>query len=137
MINWIAEPSGQAATPSGPFAFAGGLRAARPVAPVHLRGRRLEGGGIRITWTRCARRDADHWLDGDISLDEPQERYRIDILAGTIVKRSFDVSEPALHYPAGLEIEDFGAPQAALSVRIRQRGQKVAFGVPAQALLRL
>jgi hypothetical protein len=137
VINWIAEPSGQAATPSGPFAFAGGLRAERPVAPVHLRGRRLEGAAIRITWIRCARRDADHWLDGDIALDEPQERYRIDILDGATVRRSFDVSEPALHYTAGLEIEDFGAPQAALSVRIRQRGQKVAFGVPAQALLSL
>ncbi len=137
MINWIAEPGGQVAASSGPFAFAGGLRAERPIAPVHLRGRRLEGGGIRITWTRCARRDADHWLDGDIALDEPQERYRIDILDGTTVKRSFDVSEPALHYAAGFEIEDFGLPQAALSIRVRQRGQKVAFGVSAQALISL
>ncbi|WP_426240846.1 phage tail protein [Pararhizobium sp. DWP1-1-3] len=137
VINWIAEPGGQVAARSGPFAFAGGLRAERPVAPVHLRGRRLEGGAIRITWTRCARRDADHWLDGDIALDEPQERYRIDILDGAAVKRSFDVSEPALHYAAGFEIEDFGVPQVALSIRVQQRGQKVAFGVPAQALLSL
>ena len=135
MINWIAEAAGQAVTPTGPFAFAGGLRAETPVAPVHLRGRRLEGGAIRITWIRCARRDADHWLDGDIALDEPEERYRVDIFDGAVIKRSFDVSESVLDYGAGLEIEDFGAPQEALSVRIRQRGQKVAFGVPAQASL--
>ncbi len=137
VIRWIAEPGGQVATPAGPYAFAGGLRAETPVAPVHLRARRIESGGIRITWIRCARRDADHWLDGDIALDEPQERYRIDILDGATVKRSLDVTEPALHYSAGLEIEDFGVPQAALSVRVRQRGQKAAFGVAAQATLTL
>lgn len=137
VIRWIAEPGGQVATPAGPYAFAGGLRAETPVAPVHLRARRIESGGIHITWVRCARRDADHWLDGDIALDEPQERYRIDILDGATVKRSLDVTEPALHYSAGLEIEDFGVPQAALSVRVRQRGQKAAFGVAAQATLTL
>lgn len=137
VIRWIAEPGGQVVTPAGPYAFAGGLRAETPVAPVHLRARRIESGGIRITWVRCARRDADHWLDGDIALDEPQERYRIDILDGAIVKRSLDVTEPALHYAAGLEIEDFSVPQAALSVRVRQRGQKAAFGVAAQATLTL
>ncbi|MBP1859817.1 baseplate multidomain protein megatron [Rhizobium herbae] len=135
-INWIAEAGGQQANPTGPFAFTGGLRAETPVAPVHLRARR-ETGGIRITWTRCARRDADHWLDGDIALDEAQERYRVDIFDGAAVKRSVDVSEPTFDYPAALEIEDFGVPQAAVSVRVRQRGQKVAFGVPAQALLDL
>ncbi|MCV9997732.1 glycoside hydrolase/phage tail family protein [Pararhizobium sp. YC-54] len=136
-INWIAEPGGQAATPSGPFVFAGGLRAQTPVAPVHLRARRIESGDVNITWTRCARRDADHWLDGDIALDETQEAYRLDILDGASVKRSFDVSEPALNYAAGLEVADFGGPQTALSIRVRQCGQKVALGVPAQALLSL
>ncbi len=136
VIRWIAEPGGQVVSPAGPYAFTGGLRAETPVAPVHLRARRIESG-IRITWVRCARRDADHWLDGDIALDEPQERYRIDILDGAIVKRSLDVTEPALHYAAGLEIEDFGVPQAALSVRVRQRGQKAAFGVAAHATLTL
>lgn len=137
VIQWIAEPGGQVATPAGPYAFAGGLRAEKPFAPVHLRARRIDSGAIRITWIRCARRDADHWLDGDIALDEAQERYRVDILDGEIVKRSLDVTEPTLDYAAGLEIEDFGAPQAVLSVRVRQCGQKVAFGVAAQAMLPL
>ncbi len=135
--NWIVETGGQTATPAGPFAFTGGLRAEMPVAPVHMRARRIDTGGIRINWIRCARRDADHWLDGDIALDEVHERYRIDILDGGAVKRSVDVSEPTFEYTADLEIEDFGGPQAAVSVRVRQRGQKVAFGVPAQALLDL
>jgi hypothetical protein len=137
VINWIAEAGGQTAAPAGPFVFSGGLRAETPVAPVHLRARRLEAGGIRISWIRCARRDADHWLDGDIALDEAEERYRVDILDGGVVKRSVDVLGPVFDYAASLEIEDFGMPQAAVSVRVRQRGRKVAFGVAKQALLDL
>ena len=97
----------------------------------------METGGVRITWLRCARRDADHWLDGDIALDEPQERHRIEILDGGAVKRAADVDGPVFDYDAGLETADFGAPQASLSVRVRQRGQVVAFGIPAEALLEL
>ncbi len=137
MINWIVEAGGQTTGPVGPFAFAGGLRSETPVAPVHLRARRSESGGIRITWTRCARRDADHWLDGDIALDEPVERYRVEILDGGTVRRALDVSEPVFDYPPGSEIDDFGATQAALTVRVRQKGQKVALGVAAQAVLNL
>jgi hypothetical protein len=136
-ITWIAEAGGQTAAPAGPFSFTGGLRAQTPVAPVHLRARRIGTGAVRIGWIRCARRDADPWLDGDIALDEPQERYRVDILGGGIVKRSADVSEPVFDYAPDHEIEDFGVPQTALSVRVRQRGETVAFGVPAQALLSL
>ncbi|MBB5537401.1 hypothetical protein GGD55_004117 [Rhizobium giardinii] len=136
-INWIVEAGGQTTGRVGPFAFAGGLRAETPVAPVHLRARRLESGGIRITWTRCARRDADHWLDGDIALDEPVERYRLEILDGGTVRRAVDVSEPVFDYLPGSQIADFGATRTALSVRVRQKGQKVALGVAAQAVLNL
>ena len=134
--NWLVEAGGRSVGATfGPIAFAGGLRAETPIAPVHLRARRLESGAIRFSWIRCARRDADHWLDGDIELDETQERYRIDILQGSAVKRSVDVSVPVFDYAAGFETADFGGPQTSLSVRVRQRGQKVAFGVPVQAIL--
>jgi hypothetical protein len=136
-VNWIVEAAGGQAAAAGPFVFAGGLRAQTPVAPVHLRARRMETGGVRITWIRCARHDADHWLDGDIVLDEPQESYRIEILEAGAVKRAVDVSESRFDYDAGLETVDFGAPQTSLSVRVRQRGQVVAFGIPAEALLEL
>ncbi len=37
-----------------------GLTALVPLSPVHLRARR-EAGGLRLSWTRRARRDADAW----------------------------------------------------------------------------
>ncbi|KQS96496.1 MULTISPECIES: glycoside hydrolase/phage tail family protein [unclassified Rhizobium] len=137
VMNWMIDAGGVAGAAEGPFAFAGGLRAETPIAPVHLKARRLETGAVRIQWTRCARRAADHWLDGDIAFDEPVERYRVEILDGGTVKRRVDVTEPVLEYAPALELADFGSTQTSLSVRVRQRGEKVALGVPAQAVLAL
>ncbi|OJF98070.1 baseplate multidomain protein megatron [Pararhizobium antarcticum] len=134
-MNWIAEQTGQAATSVGPFAFAGGLRAQRPIEPVHLKARREETGAIRFSWIRRARRDADHWLDGDIALDEAVERYRIDILDGATVRRSADVFEPDYLYPASTELADFGTAQTVITIRVRQVGATVANGVAATAML--
>lgn len=134
-LNFIAEAAGE--TVVGPMVFAGGIRAETPVAPVHLRAERLSGGDIRMTWVRCARRDADHWLDGDIALDEAEERYRVDILDGDSVKRSGESSGPAFVYPAANEVADFGSTQAAISFRVRQVGSKVALGVAARATVDL
>ncbi|KQV43510.1 MULTISPECIES: glycoside hydrolase/phage tail family protein [unclassified Rhizobium] len=134
-LNFIAEAAGEAAV--GPIVFAGGVRAETPVAPVHLRAERVSGGDIRLSWVRCARRDADHWLDGDIALDEAQERYRIDILDGDSVKRWGESSGPAFVYSAANEVADFGGVQAAISFRVRQVGAKVALGVAARATVNL
>ncbi len=49
-LNWIAEAAGSLAM-AGPFVFAGGLRAATPLAPVHLRCRRTDAGDAVISWT--------------------------------------------------------------------------------------
>ncbi len=134
-MNWIAETAGQPTASVGPFAFTGGLRAETPIAPVHLKARREDTGAIRFSWTRRARRDADHWLDGDIALDEPQERYRIDILDGAAIKRSAEVFQADYLYPASAELADFGIAQTALSIRVRQVGAKVANGLAASAVL--
>jgi hypothetical protein len=134
-LNFIAEAAGQVAI--GPFAFAGGVRAETPVAPVHPSAARLADGDIRLSWIRCARREADHWLDGDIALDEAEERYRIDILDGGTVKRSAETVEPLFTYSAANEAADFGGSLSVISVRVRQVGAKVALGIPAQASLGL
>jgi len=134
-MNWIAERAGQVATLVGPFAFAGGLRAETPIAPVHLKARRDETGAVRFSWIRSARRDADHWLDGDIALDEVVERYRIDILDGETIRRSADVFEPQYLYSASAELADFGVAQTVVSIRVRQVGATVANGIAASTTL--
>ena len=136
-LNYIAEAVGMAAAPAGPFSFAGGRRALTPLAPVHLAGRRLAGGGIEITWVRRGRIDADDWEAAEIPLDEAEERYRLEILAGSAVRRTVETVAPGHLYAAADEIADFGGPVASLAVRVRQRGRRVVDGIAAEAVLSL
>ena len=133
LLNWIAEPATGSGAATEAIAFAGGLRAATPLAPVHLQARRQSDGDIRITWVRRGRLDADDWMAADIPLDEEEEGYRLDLLDGEAVVRSVHVSQPAYVYAQSDEIADFGAVPTTRSVRVRQLGRKVAEGLPAEA----
>ena len=135
--NWLVEPVGMTPGQAGPFVFAGGERALTPLAPVHLRGQRNLDGAVRLSWIRRGRIDSDSWLAAEIPLDEPVEAYRLDILSGETAVRSVETSAPAFTYPVVQELADFGAPQAALSIRVRQLGRAIPLGLPARATITL
>ncbi|WJR67620.1 glycoside hydrolase/phage tail family protein [Neorhizobium sp. CSC1952] len=134
-LNWLAESLGQGGGRSGPHGFAAGLRAEAPLSPVHINGERQPGGGVRLTWVRRGRVEADGWDGTDIPLDEPEERYRVELLDGETVKRTAEVTQAAFLYPAADEVADFGAPQPSLSLRIRQMGRAVPLGIPAETVI--
>lgn len=120
---------GPAARDPGDPAFvevfaAAGLSALAPLSPVHLRARR-EPGGVRLSWIRRARRDADAWEPADIPLDEAAETYAVSVFApdGRTL-RSLTASAPSLLYAE--EATDFGGPQVVLDVAVAQVG--AAFG---------
>ena len=135
-LNWLAEGTTASVGRVGPIAFAGGLRAQTPLAPVHLRARRGDAG-IAMSWVRRGRIEADDWDAAEIALDEAEEGYRIDILDGSSVRRTADVTVPRFLYDEALELADFGALQTSLAVRIRQKGRVVPLGLPAQAMFSL
>ncbi len=107
--------------------------ALRPLAPVHIRGRR-DVDGVHLSWRRRARRNA---LTGSVAvpLDEPTEKYAVDILSGSTVVRTFETDTPQALYAAGDEIADFGSPQASLGVRVAQLSATVGRGISATAIL--
>ncbi|EPE99029.1 baseplate multidomain protein megatron [Rhizobium grahamii] len=129
-LNWIAETASSTGK-TGPFAFEGGLRAQTPLAPVHIRCARGDNG-VKITWIRRGRDSADSWLAADIPLDEPFERYRVEILDGDVVLRVNESDRAQWIYPSAYELADFGQPQNSLSLRIRQLGERVPLGIPAR-----
>lgn len=131
-LNWILEAAGAQISRIGPFAFAGGMRAETPLAPVHLRGVRTDQG-IHLKWVRRGRVDADGWDAADIPLDEVSERYRVEVLSGNSVRRTIEVGEAVWLYAANQELADFGAAQSVLSVRVRQLGRAVPLGIAARA----
>jgi hypothetical protein len=132
--NWILEPMGLVTELSGPFVFDGGMRAETPLSPVHVRAVRLGSGDLRISWIRRGRIEADAWAEGEVPLDEAQERYRLEILDGSAVLRSVEVGVAGFTYPAADELADFGEAQATLGIRVRQLG-RLAAGLPLEAEL--
>lgn len=136
-LNWLAESLGSSVGRVGPHVFAGGERAETPMAPAHLRAERRSDGDIAIGWTRRGRIDADGWESSDIPLDEPQERYRLDLMAGGAVVRSVEVTEPSFLYPAEDELADFGTRLAVIDLTVRQMGRAIPLGIPARSVINL
>lgn len=132
-LNWRIGPSG---TDFGGPTFAtlsaaGGLRALTPLAPVHLEAQ-AQGGDLAVNWIRCGRVDADGWDAAEIPLGEPVESYLVEVLgAGGAVVRSETVGEPSWRYFAAAIAADFPDPPASLTIRVRQRGGSVNWGLPA------
>lgn len=96
-----------------------GREALKPLSPVHVTARR-EGGGVRLSWVRRSRRDADSWDVADIPLGEDSERYEIDIVKGGLVQRTLSCNEASVLYSIAHETADFGAAQTSLHVRLAQ-----------------
>ena len=110
-------------------------KAARPLAPCHPRARRRPDGDIEIAWTRQARYGGDSWALADVPLDEPAERYALDILSGGVVVRAAAVDAPSYVYARADELADFGALQPAFAVRIAQISSTYGRGASTESLL--
>ncbi|AYD00241.1 glycoside hydrolase/phage tail family protein [Neorhizobium sp. NCHU2750] len=136
-FNWLAESLGAGGGRSGPYVFAGGERAETPLSPVHLRAGRNAAGDIAIAWIRRGRIDADGWQASDIPLDEPQERYRLELMAGEAVVRSADLDIASFLYPAADELADFGMRQGTIDIRVRQMGRAISLGMSARKVINL
>jgi hypothetical protein len=106
----------------------------RPYAPVHLRATRGEFGVV-LSWIRRTRFDGDSWEAEEVPLGEAVERYEIDILEGTTVKRVLSSTTAQVLYASADEIADFGAPIAAISLRVVQMSALVGRGYPAEAVV--
>lgn len=118
------------------FSAEGGLRALKPLSPVHIRAFKGEDSSILIKWIRRGRINADSWLGLDIPLGEAFERYKIDILDGTLtVLGSFEASQPEILLTSTILDDLFGGQPIALSVRIVQLSERVGEGISAFAEL--
>lgn len=106
----------------------------RPYAPVHVRGRRTSGD-LLLSWVRRTRRGGDSWEAAEVPLAEESERYEVDIIDGSIVRRTIAASTPSLVYSAAEQTADFGAPQSAVSVRVYQLSQTFGRGTPSVAVV--
>ncbi len=129
----------QLSRPSAPSAFVGGRRAATPLAPVHISAERRPSGDIGLSWTRAGRIDGDNWDAYDIPLDEPEERYLVEILDGSARTCAAPKTNGlrALLTPLPMRLPISGALPSAIRYRVHQIGWTVAAGLPAEATISL
>lgn len=124
-LNWRIGPIGYdfAGPAFAALTAAGGVRARRPLSPVHLKAHRLGDGALRLHWIRRARIDADRGLAGSPPLDEAAETYRIDVAPeGGATVRSVTVGAPQWIYAAADIAADLGGAPATAAFTVRQIG---------------
>ncbi len=135
-FNWRFGPAsrgiGHASYAAATHAFVGA--GSRPYSPVHVRGVR-SGGDLAITWTRRTRSGGDSWSADDVPLAEETERYEIDILDGSTIKRIMATAAPSATYSAAEQIADFGAPQATCTIQVYQIAAGYGRGTPRTAVI--
>lgn len=105
----------------------------RPLAPVHLRVRRI-GTDLHLSWIRRTRMGGDSWEGAEVPLGEESERYEIDVLDGAAVKRTIATTVPATIYTTADQLADFGSPQPTVSLRIHQIGAAYGRGSALSAM---
>ncbi|MDE1173870.1 MAG: glycoside hydrolase/phage tail family protein [Parvibaculaceae bacterium] len=108
----------------------------RPLSPCHLKGARLTGGDINLSWIRRTRIDGDSWQGLDVPLGEESEAYELDILDGANVVRTLSVTSPGAIYSATQQIADFGSSSfPTLSIRVCQLSRSFGRGTARGAIL--
>lgn len=102
----------------------------RPFAPAHVEQpwrRARVPGDLTIRWTRRDRSlAADSWNGAEVPMSEATETYVVDILDGSVVKRSLTTATTSAVYTGADQTADWGAPLGpgnSLTVRIAQIGQ--------------
>jgi len=108
---------------------------ARPLSPVHVRGSRALNGDLAVAWVRRTRIGGDGWEAADVPLAEEGERYEVDVTSGSEVLRTLTTTAPSAIYTAAEQIEDFGAVQPAVTVRVAQVSASFGRGAVREAVV--
>lgn len=111
--------------------------AIRQWAPAHVRGVRQASGDVALAWVRCARTGGDAWGVTEPPLGASSENYLLEIMSGTVIKRSVSVASAAYLYTVSQQTADFGSPPGSLQVRIAQLGEAGAVGLKKELTITL
>ena len=135
-LNWRYGPAGRdigdASYVDDTHAFQGiGLR---PFSPVHVQADR-SGGDIDLSWVRRTRVSGDSWETVEVPLGEEREQYEVEVLNLGQPVRTLTTVEPSVSYSAAEQIEDFGAVQSSVSIRVYQVSSTWGRGVPVSVTL--
>ena len=121
----------------GPLTFRGiGLR---PYSPVHLAVRRdVASGDLAMTWIRRTRYGGDDWDLESVPLNEERELYTLEVLdapGGNVLRTVTGLPQASFVYTAAMQVADWGAVRAQVTVRVYQISATFGRGAPAERTL--
>ncbi|MEM6385778.1 MAG: glycoside hydrolase/phage tail family protein [Pseudomonadota bacterium] len=105
----------------------------KPFAPVHLKVAPDGVGGHRISWIRRTRIGGDSWALADVPVGEAYEAYRVQVIAGGLLRREETVAEPHWTYEAAARAAD--GVTAPFTVEIAQLSDLYGPGHEARILI--
>ncbi|CAA2141465.1 phage tail protein [Hyphomicrobium sp. ghe19] len=110
------------------FTFTNTGNSFRPFSP-SIRASYKTGADFYLNWIFRVRQNG-FWVDGvDVTLDQPYEKYEIDVMNGDTVVRTVQlISQREWTYTEADQIADFGAAQESCSFVIYQLGAVVGRG---------
>jgi len=110
--------------------------ALKPYAPTHITGMRDGTGNLTINWKRRTRIGGD-WRDNvDVPISEESEKYEVDIMSGSTVKRTItSLTSATATYTAAQQVTDFGYNQSSVTVNIYQISGIVGRGYAGNAII--
>ncbi len=101
---------------------------ALPMAPVHLRARRVADDAIRFDWIRRSRADSADWGLAEPGLDHAPESWRLTIFDGVTALRSVNLASGPALYPLADQVADFGGPAPTFTYTICQLSPQFGAG---------
>lgn len=92
----------------------------KPLSPQHVAGTRDGSNNLTITWIRRTRMNGE-WIDGgDVALGETTEAYEVDILDGSTVVRTIEITSESATYTAAQQTNDGLTPGDPVDMIIYQ-----------------
>lgn len=106
------------------------------LSPVYASGSRDGSSNFSGVFTRRSRLSSSWWVTGVQSpVGESVEAYEIEVMSGSVVTRTINVTSTSFSYSAADQTSDFGSTQAAITFRIYQLSQTVGRGYPLEITL--
>ena len=128
LAYYKAAPSGADLAAIPATAFTNAQAGHKPLSPVYIQATRDGSNNIIITWLRRSRIGTAWGSVVDIPLDDSLEKYEVDIMQGSTVKRTLTVTAPTATYLVADQTTDFGSAQSSVVVNVYQMSTVVGRG---------
>jgi hypothetical protein len=132
-LRFRARSFGALKAKLAPRTFTSSIRNMKPYAPAHVAGSRDGSNNLTLTWIRRPRYGGE-WNDSEgVPLVETTEAYEVDVLDGSSVVRTIEVTTATASYTAAQQTSDGLTPGDPVDVIVYQVSSTIGRGYGTEA----